>query len=134
MNLSFTLYVNLVLILSIVSIWSLIFQCRINLIPSVIPLDRKSDVSNGVIKNNSPYHIDCQLYGLVKLKINFEKIQIFCSNPQVIIVLSCLPIKLNQGFFLLFRFLCVFAHLGLLGLVWKWLWFWFYQKFCNDPQ
>ena len=53
---------------------------------------KKSDVSNKVIKNYFfPYHIDCQLYRQVRLKINFEKTQNFCSNPQVIVVLSHLP-------------------------------------------
>ena len=39
--LSLTLYVNLVSNLSIISIWSLTFQCRINLILIVIHLDGK---------------------------------------------------------------------------------------------
>ena len=50
-SLSFTLDFKIVLNLSIVSNWSLTFQCRVDLVSAVIYWMEKSDVSNGLNKN-----------------------------------------------------------------------------------
>ena len=58
LSLSFTLYLNLVFNLSIVSIWSLNFQCHVNLAPSIISWTEITDMANSQNKKLVYCHID----------------------------------------------------------------------------
>ena len=58
-----------------------------------------------------------------------KKNHFLLKPPQYIEPGLHLPIRLNWGFFLLFRFFYVFVILGLPRLVWKWLWFGFIGNF-----
>ena len=56
--LSFTPYLNLVLNLSIVLIWSLNFQCHFNLVLSIISWTEIADMANSQNKKLVYCHID----------------------------------------------------------------------------
>ena len=56
--LSFTPYLNLVLSLSIVLIWSLNFQCHVNLVFSIISWTEIADMANSQNKKLVYCHID----------------------------------------------------------------------------
>ena len=57
LSLSFTPYLNLVLNFSIVSIWSLNFQCNVNLVPSIIFWIEIIDMTNSQNKKLVYCHI-----------------------------------------------------------------------------
>ena len=56
--LSFTPYLNLVLNLSILSIWFLNFQCHVNLVPSIISWTEITDMANSQNKKLVYCHIN----------------------------------------------------------------------------
>ena len=58
LSLSFTPYLNLVLNLSIVSIWYLNFQCHVNLVSSIISWIEIADMANSQNKKLVYCHIN----------------------------------------------------------------------------
>ena len=58
LSLSFTPYLNLVLNLSIMSIWSLTFQYHVNLVPFIISWTKIADMANSQNKKLVYCHID----------------------------------------------------------------------------
>ena len=70
LSLSFTPYLNLVLNLSIVSIWYLNFQCHVNLVSSIISWIEIADMANSQNKKLVYCHINV---------VNLEKVHTMLS-------------------------------------------------------
>ena len=75
-SLTYIPYFNLIHNLSIVSIWSLTFQCRVNLVPTVIFWMKIDDMSNG--QNKKLAYVD------VTINENFILVTFYVNNFHLI--------------------------------------------------